>query len=179
MKKNKNTYRYLGLILFLSYLLIFELGHIRSMIIGMPFGIEKVDRQKHEIPSIPNDWIRFPKDNKLSATQIWLNLDSIYPRHYAKKIIMHNLAKSYKKVSYELDRYVLIQDKYYQTDLVIAINYNKIITGENFRYCAIEKIRRVDTTDYCFNWFNDPELIEEFDFEKAKEILKRHSIDYN
>ncbi len=171
MKHTTKVYLVTGIIV-LIILSQINYGYIRSKIAGIPYGITLVDRQQLGIPEIPVNWERFPKENKLSATQIWINCDTTIPRHYAKIVMLPDLYKSYKTLSFESDRYVLDTNKLIQTDLVITINYDNLKNSANYRTFEIVEVNRLDTSNYVFKWFSTEKVVKKLNSDEASLIIK-------
>jgi hypothetical protein len=157
-------------------------GYFRSKLIGMPYGITLINRNKLGIPEIPNNWERYPKENKLAAVQIWLNKDTIVPRHYAKVICLADTwkkscsLKSFRFLVCESDRYVLEMDSLSQTDLVIRINYDTLKIKKAFKTCELVKINKLDTNYYNVNWFKVKEVIKNMSYNDAINLLKEKKL---
>jgi hypothetical protein len=171
MKRTTKVYLLIGIML-LIILSQINYGYIRSKIAGMPYGITLIDRQQLDIPEIPVHWERFPKENKLSATQIWINFDTTIPRHYAKIVMLPNLYESYKTLNFESDRYVLDTNKLSQTDLVISINYDNLKNSANYRTYEIVELNRLDTSNYVFKWFSNEKVVKKLNSNEASLIIK-------
>ena len=137
-----------------------------SRMIGYPYGIKKIDRVNLGLLEINNSWERYPKGNKLSATQIWINKDSIENKgYYSKKILMD---KNFMKVADEEDRFKIDNQGDKQVDLVYRRDFKN---KDQFRCQArIEKINKIDLNLSCYKWFEKAEIIEEISCEKADSI---------
>ena len=140
---------------------------------GMPYGITLIDRHKLDVPEIPTLWDRFPKENPLSATQVWISNDTVVPRHYAKLIMLPDLNKSkYKTLGLEEDRYVLESTPTEQTDLVIRVIYDDSNEGILRRDCKIDRVQRQTLDDYMHNLTQAREPLKSLTYEDALTLLK-------
>ena len=53
-------------------------GELLSRIVGYPYGIKKIKREKLGIEPYKETWQRYPRENSLSATHVLIN-EELYP----------------------------------------------------------------------------------------------------
>lgn len=150
----------------IAFILYMERGKIMSKLFKYPIGINNIDRSSNHIEDINWNWERYPKNNKISATQIWINLDSIQnKRYYAKKIFMVN---GLIDQAYEEDRYLISFEDNKQTDLVIRYSFedNKLKN----RISWIEKIDKIDLNENCYDWFKESFKIKELSISESDSL---------
>lgn len=142
-------------------------GELLSRIVGYPYGIKKIKREKLGIEPYTETWQRYPRENSLSATHVLINEEAVRVKgHYAKKIFMES---GLLRVYGEEDRYLLDFQNNRQIDLVNKWRFkSNELTERSARIESIDQIKLNENSD---DWFESSVLIKELTVQEADSLL--------